>query len=61
MTNKSYTIDKNTGAVLFHKSPELQEILKLNQKLEVLEEKLDKIELNINTLMELLKEVHVSE
>lgn len=57
MTNKNYTIDKKTGAVLFHKSPELQEILKLNQKLETLEEKINTIELNLNILIKFLKEV----
>lgn len=58
---KNYTIDKNTGAVLFHKSPELQEILKLNQKLGVLEDKIDKLEHTVDTLANLLKEVKLHE
>lgn len=41
--NLNYNIDPQTRAVLFKKSPELQELIKLHKKVDTLESKLEEI------------------
>lgn len=48
LNNSNCTVDKESGAVIFHGSPELQEIVKLKKHVKTLEDKID-------TLIELLK------
>lgn len=49
------SIDKESGAVIFHKSPELQETLKLQTEINKLNQKVDKLESKIDFLIELMK------
>ena len=48
LNNSNYSVDKETGAVMVHKSPELQEILRLRQEVSSLNKKMD-------TILKLLK------
>ena len=48
LNNSNCSVDKETGAVMVHKSPELQEILRLRQEVSSLNEKMD-------TILKLLK------
>lgn len=43
LTDNNCSVDKNSGAVFFHKSPELKEILTLKKEVKNLNEKLDRI------------------
>ena len=48
LTQSNSSVDKNSGAVMFHKSPELKNILLLRQEVNELNKKVD-------TILELLK------
>lgn len=48
LNNSNCSVDKETGAVMVHKSPELQEILRLRQEVSSLNKKMD-------TILKLLK------
>ena len=43
LTESNSSVDKNSGAVMFHKSPELKNILLLRQEVKNLNEKMDMI------------------
>ena len=43
LANSNCSVDKETGAVMVHKSPELQEILRLRQEVNSLNKKMDEI------------------
>ena len=43
LNGNNYSVDKESGAVIFHKSPELQEILKIKKEIKNLNDKMDKI------------------
>ena len=55
LNQNNCTVDKETGAVIFHKSPELQETLKLQTQVKELNTKVDKLESKIDFLIDLLK------
>lgn len=50
LTDSNSSVDRGSGAVLFHKSPELKELLLLRKELQEMKE-------NIQTILELLREV----
>ena len=41
LNQNNYSVDKNSGAVIFHKSPELLEIIELKKEIKRVNEKLD--------------------
>lgn len=43
LTESNSSVDKNSGAVIFHKSPELQELLLLRKEVKELNTKMDTI------------------
>lgn len=43
LAGSNCSVDKETGAVMVHKSPELQEILRLRQEVSSLNNKMDEI------------------
>lgn len=43
LTESNCSVDKGSGAVLFHKSPELQEIMKLREEIKNLNDKIEQI------------------
>lgn len=43
LSNNNCSVDKESGAVIIHKSPELQEILRLRKEVSCLSEKMDEI------------------
>ena len=43
LSNSNCSVDKETGAVIIRKSPELQEILRLRQEMNSLNKKMDEI------------------
>lgn len=51
LTETNSSIDKNSGAVMFHKSPELNEIIRIRKEIQELNQKID-------IILNLLKEGH---
>ena len=43
LTRNNSRVDKESGAIIFNGSPELQEIQKLHKKMDTLTEKIDRI------------------
>ena len=43
LNNGNSSVDKSSGAVMFHKSPELLEIIRLREDIKRLDEKMDVI------------------
>lgn len=43
LNNGNSSVDKSSGAVMFHKSPELLEIMRLRNDIKILDEKMDVI------------------
>lgn len=43
LTESNISVDKNSGAVIFHKSPELKELLLLRKEVKELNDKMDVI------------------
>lgn len=43
LNNGNSSVDKSSGAVMFHKSPELLEIMRLREDIKRLDEKMDVI------------------
>ena len=43
LNNGTSSVDKSSGAVMFHKSPELLEIMRLREDIKRLDEKMDVI------------------
>ena len=48
LNNGNSSVDKSSGAVLFHKSPELLEIMRLRDDIKTLDDKM-------NTILEILR------
>lgn len=55
LTDSNSSVDKNSGAVMFHKSPELQELLKLKQDVNDLKQTVSKVNDTLDTILEFLK------
>lgn len=55
LTENNSSVDKNSGAVMFHKSPELQELLKLKQEVKEVHKELNDLNNKLDTILELLK------
>lgn len=43
LTDSNCSVDKDSGAVMFHKSPELLEVIKLRKEVKDLNSKMDEI------------------
>ena len=41
LNGSNYSVDKDSGAVIFHRSPELLEIIELKNQVKTMNEKLD--------------------
>lgn len=55
LTENNSSVDKNSGAVMFHKSPELQELLKLKQEVKDIHKEMNDLNNKLDTILELLK------
>lgn len=55
LTENNSSVDKNSGAVMFHKSPELQELLKLKQEVKDIHKEINDLNNKLDTILELLK------
>lgn len=55
LTENNSSVDKNSGAVMFHKSPELQELLKLKQEVKEVHKELNDLNNKLDTILEVLK------
>lgn len=55
LTENNSSVDKNSGAVMFHKSPELQELLKLKQEVKDILKEINDLNNKLDTILELLK------
>lgn len=43
LENSSYSVDESSGAVFFHRSPELKELMQLREEVKNLNNKVDKL------------------
>ena len=55
LTENNSSVDKNSGAVMFHKSPELQELLKLKQEVKDIHKEINDLNNKLDTILKLLK------
>lgn len=55
LTNSNCTVDKESGGVIYHGSPELREIVKLQKQMKELHEENKTLNDKLDSILELLK------
>lgn len=53
--NRNYSVQESSGAVIFHKSPELKELLKLRQDVKELRQENQELHTKLDLIISILK------
>lgn len=57
LNESNSSVDKNSGAVFFHRSPELNSIIQLQREVKEINEKLNKLDEKLDKIIRMLREV----